>query len=322
MALTREMIEKLAPATVERKAAESGFSADPFLASIQWKSANADNYSGNGTYLWNDYGDLIDAQDLAFGQEYDVRNAEFEQYSVKVREFGDAYTINKAMARSVGPTYEEGQIKVKTAVVKKGLAKRFLFGTGTGEQIKGMKVFADELDRVMDTAVEVLKTGKFTKTIAEDVVKYFNDCMAEMNVTPDTIYCHRTLVPVFETTQMFLNQSTQPLEFQDVKYKQFASMKIVSLDLADFIETEEIDNGDGTTTTNTYSTFYLVKWDEDEGVYGILPPDGKILEVDLANLNDTSVRNPKGNVACVTAFVPYNKRAFIKGKVLTEKVTE
>lgn len=315
--LTRAMVELLAPSTVERKAAESTFTGDQFLESVEWKSANADNYMGNGTYSWNDYGDLIDAQDLAFGSEYEVRNAEPVQSTVRVREFGDAYTVNKAMARSVGSTYEEGQIKVKTAVVKKAIAKRFLFGSGVGEQIKGMKVFATELNRVMEKAVEVINTGKFTKTTAEDVVKYVNDCMADMNVTPDTIYCHRTLVPVFETTQMFLNQSTQPLEFQDVKYKQFAAMKIVPLDFAEFIETVEEDG-----KTNTYSTFYLVKWDEEDGVYGILPPDGKILEVDLADLSDTSVRNPKGNVACVTAFVPYNKRAFIKGKVLIESVTE
>lgn len=311
MALTRAEIEKLAPNSVERKAAESAFYGDQFLETVVWKSANADNYMGNGTYSWNDYGDLEDAQDLAFGNEYDVRNNAVEQSTTKVKEFGDAYTINKMMARSVGSDYEAGQVNQKTKIVKKGLAKRFLFGSGEGEQIKGMDAYAKELDRVADKSLEVLSTDKFTVTKAQEIVKYFNDLTAEMNVVPEVMYCHRSDLPIFETTQMLLSRDAAPIEFQKTMYKQFLGVKIVPLDFDEFIGTDDAGN--------TTHSIYLCKWNEDDGIYGILPPDGKLLEVGLADLNDPAVRNPKGNVACVCAFVPYNKRAFIKGSIITAK---
>ena len=308
MAITRAEIEKLAPNSVERKAAESAFLGDQFIEAVVWKSANADNYMGNGTYSWNDYGDLEDAQDLEFGAEYEVRNNAVEQYTTKVKEFGDAYTINKMMARSVGDDYEAGQVAQKVKVVRKSLAKRFLFGTGEGAQIKGMDAYATELGRE-GASVQVLSTEKFTVNKAQEIVKWFNDLTAQLNVVPDTIICHRSLLPIFETTQMLLSRDANPIEFQKTMYKQFLGVKIVPLDFDEFNGTD----GSG----NTISKVYVCKWNEDDGVYGILPPDGKILEVGLADLNDPAVRNPKGNVACVCAFVPYNKRAFIKGSVIT-----
>jgi hypothetical protein len=316
MPLTRDLIQGLAAGTVIAKAAQSAWTGDQFMEAMAFKQDGGSNGSNqNSTVSWNDYNEKADAQDRDFQTEYVQNNAIPDPKMITLREVGDNYGIDMMMAETVSnediDTYEADQVTNAAHTVKKGIARRFLFGSGMGKLIKGLSVWYDEFNATgQPITIDLSAAGELmTLEKARTLVVGFNQGRARMNVQPNTLFCSRNDLPLFESAQMLLGLSTQTLSFQDINYTQFGGIKIVALDFAEF---EYIVAGPG---GSEGSNFILARIDEQDGVYGVLPRKGKVLNVTLASEQKTGKRNLEGNVFTITNILPYNKKAFVKVKI-------
>lgn len=303
---TNGQVANYAPTPVEKHAINKYLVRDGLFNLMEFERAGMGSNIGNiqATILKYDAPDA--AAFRALGEEYDVKDSIATPVTLTLKMLGGEFDTDRVMTRafSANPgaldNWVEQQITQKINSIKNGYAYYFINGntTTSAKQFDGLaKYFTNNAGQVA-TALDL--EGGLTEANALQVEKYLNESIAAVALGANVVITSRKVgLPFLQALESYRHRGVQTIKINDVEYKSFMGMPVITLEDADF----------PAAWTAQGIPVVFARFAEEHGIRTLLPADGNIIDVVMPTVDGGSknvfVKNGGVEIVCVPVIEDY-----------------